>query len=554
MLSALKRSEELKAINEKTYDLIIVGGGITGAGIALDAVLRGLKVALFEKQDFAQGTSSRSTKLVHGGLRYLEHLEFGVVKAVGRERKIVHENAMHIVLPEKMILPIIEGGSLGEFTTNLALKLYDFLADVKKSEQRKMLSKKEVVKAEPILESDFLKGGAMYYEYKTDDARLTIEILKKAEEHGAKIFNYTEVEEYLYEDNFKISGVKITDKLSGEKMSIYGKHVVNATGIWVDKMRKIDDENAPKQLHITKGIHIVVPKSKLPLTHSVYFDVGDNRMVFAIPRFNIVYIGTTDTNYDKNYEKPELEKKDIQYLIDAMNKIAPNVNLTINDVESVWVGLRPLIHQEGKAPSELSRKDEIFYSDSGLLSIAGGKLTGYRLMAKKVVDIIQKRIKKEENKDIGSCVTKNVKLSGGEFDFKYSLVKLMEYADNKYDEVKELGISVQDFKKLFYRYGKNIDHIINKAFEFYNDRNDKKLLWVKAEVWYQINYECILSISDYFIRRTGMIHFFANKILPILDYVADYMQESFGWTDEYKQQQKDDFLRDYKQATEFVNS
>ncbi len=552
MLSALKRSEELTSINNKNFDLIVVGGGITGAGIALDATLRGLKVALFEKQDFAQGTSSRSTKLVHGGLRYLEHLEFGVVRAVGRERKIVHENAMHIVIPEKMILPIIDGGSLGEFTSNIALKLYDFLADVKKLEQRKMLNKKEVVEKEPLLDAPSLKGGALYYEYKTDDARLTIETLKKAEEKGAKAFNYTEVEEFLYDENSKIKGVKVADKISGEQFSVFGNYVVNATGIWVDKMRKKDNPNSPKQLHITKGIHIVVPKSKLPLSHSIYFDVGDKRMVFAIPRFDIVYIGTTDTNYDKNYETPEFGKQDVQYLIDAMNRIAPKANLTMQDVESVWVGLRPLIHQEGKAPSELSRKDEIFYSDSGLLSIAGGKLTGYRLMAKKVVDIIQKRIKKAENRDIGQCVTKNVKLAGGEFEFDYSFVKLVEYADNKYDEVKQMGISVAEFKKLFYRYGKNIDHLINKAYEFYNDKNSNKLSWIKAELWYLINYECVLTISDYFVRRTGMIHFFVNEILPNLNDVADYMQEILGWSDEHKNQQKEDFLKTYKQATEFV--
>lgn len=551
MLSAIKRSEELHALDGKTFDLIVVGAGITGAGIALDASSRGLKVALFEKQDYAQGTSSRSTKLVHGGLRYLEHMEFGIVRAVGRERKIVHENAMHIVLPEKMILPIIEGGSLGEFTTNIALRLYDFLADVKKTEQRKMMSVEEVLKAEPMLESDVLKGGAMYFEYKTDDSRLTIEIAKKAEEYGAKLFNYAEVDEYLYEDNFKISGVKVKDLIEDKEISVYGKHVVNATGIWVDRMRRKDDKKAPQRLHITKGIHIVVPKSKLPLEHSVYFDVGDNRMVFAIPRFDVVYIGTTDTNYEKNYENPDVTVEDVQYLINAFNKISPSANLKLEDIESAWSGLRPLIHEEGKKPSELSRKDEIFYSDSGLLSIAGGKLTGYRLMADKVVEIIRKRIKKEGSADIGECRTKDIKLAGGEFDFDYSLVKLIEYADNKYDEAKQLGISVADFKKLFYRYGKNIDYLTNKAFEFYNEDKNFKLAWIKAELWYVINYESVLSISDFFIRRTGMIHFFVKEILPMIDDVANYMQEIFDWTEEYKAQQIEDFMQEYKQATEF---
>jgi glycerol-3-phosphate dehydrogenase len=543
-LTIITRKEDLKAVESKTFDLIVIGGGITGAGIALDAVSRGLSVVLFEKQDFAQGTSSRSTKLVHGGLRYLEHLEFGIVRAVGRERKIVHENAMHIVIPEKMILPIIEEGTLGEFTTNLALKVYDFLADVKKEEQRRMLSRADVIKIEPLLESDKLKGGALYYEYKTDDARLTIEVLKKAVEKGAFAFNFAEVTEYLYDPSFKITGVKVKDLINDADIDVYGKYVVNATGIWVDQMRKKDDADAPQRLHITKGIHIVVPKTKLPLKHSIYFDVGDNRMVFAIPRFDVVYIGTTDTNYDKNYEKPDIEPADIQYLVDAVNNISPKANLTTDDVISAWSGLRPLIHEEGKAPSELSRKDEIFYSDSGLISIAGGNLTGYRLMAKKVVDIIRKRMKKDYGNDIGECVTKNIKLAGGEFDFDYSIIKLVEYADNKYDEAKQLGISVKDFKILFYRYGKNIDFITNKAYEFYNEEKNIQKAWLKAELWYLVNYEAVTGLSDFFIRRTGMIHFFIKDIPPLMELAAEILQDFLGWNNDQKQKQIQDLKKE----------
>ncbi|MCD6556171.1 MAG: FAD-dependent oxidoreductase, partial [Bacteroidales bacterium] len=179
------RPERINKISSTEYDLLIIGGGITGAGIALDAVTRGMSVALIEMQDFAAGTSSRSTKLVHGGLRYLEHLELGLVREVGREREIVHNNAAHIVIPEKMILPIVEDGNLGEFTTSLALYVYDFLAGVKKTEQKKMLTKEETLKIVPLLDSPILKAGALYYEYKTDDSRLTIEVLKKAVEHGA---------------------------------------------------------------------------------------------------------------------------------------------------------------------------------------------------------------------------------------------------------------------------------------------------------------------------------------------------------------------------------
>jgi glycerol-3-phosphate dehydrogenase len=274
-------------------------------------------------------------------------------------------------------------------------------------------------------------------------------------------------------------------------------------------------------------------------------------MVFAIPRFDVVYIGTTDTDYDKDYENPDIELKDVQYLLNAINHIAPKANIKLEDVESAWSGLRPLINEEGKAPSELSRKDEIFYSDSGLISIAGGKLTGYRLMAKKVVDIIRKRMKKDFAKDIGTCQTKNIKLAGGEFDFQYSLIKLVEYADNKYDEAKQTGISVKNFKTLFYRYGKNIDLITNKAFEYYNELKNCQKAWIKAELWYVVNYEAVTSMADYFIRRTGMIHFQVKEIEPIIQIVADFLQELLHWSDDEKYKQTKAFNADLYKATHF---
>jgi len=546
--SSLQRKSVLKQMTSKKADLLIVGGGITGAGIALDAASRGINVILVEKNDFASGTSSRSTKLVHGGLRYLEHLEFGVVHEVGREREIVHANAPHIVIPEKMILPIIKDGSLGHFTTSVGLMLYDYLAGVKKSEHKRMLSREQTVKKEPLIDSEHLESGALYYEYKTDDSRLTIEVMKKAVEYGALVVNYTEVENFIYKEG-KIVGVEAVDKINDEKYSFYADEVVSAAGIWVDELRKKDNSFGGKRLHHTKGIHIVIPKSKFNLNHAIYFDVGDNRMVFAIPRFDVVYIGTTDTNFKKNLDKPDITKEDVKYLLNAINKIAPTANLKLKDVESAWSGIRPLIHEDGKDPSELSRKDEIFYSDSGLLSIAGGKLTGYRVMAKKVVDIVAERLQKKNNIEYKKCKTKKIKLSGGEFNFPPEMHYLIEYADAKYDEVKETGISVADFKNLFYRYGKNIDILIEKAYGYYMDNRKTKEAWVKAEVWYAINNEMVTNLSDYFIRRTGKIHFFVNEIPKELGLVADFMAELLSWTDEQKKQKLDEFNEDYEHAT-----
>lgn len=549
--SALNRLENLSLLsNKKPFDLLIIGGGITGAGIALDAASRGMRVALIEMQDFAAGTSSRSTKLVHGGLRYLEHLELGLVREVGREREIVHNNAAHIVIPEKMILPIVEDGNLGEFTTSLALYVYDFLAGVKKDEHRKMLSRQETVEKVPQIDSPILKAGALYYEYKTDDSRLTIEVLKKAVEFGAVPLNYAKAESFIYEEN-KVLGVNFTDLLTGEKHQIHASYTVNATGPWVDLLRDKDNSLKGKRIHHTKGIHIVIDKKRFPLNHAIYFDTGDKRMVFAIPRPEIVYIGTTDTDYNDNLENPSITKKDVLYLLESVNRIAPDAKLVFEDVKSAWAGLRPLIHEDGKAPSELSRKDEIFLSDSGLISIAGGKLTGYRMMSKNVVKIVAERIEKTDGRQFAKCQTKNLRLSGGDFPFYPDSIKLTEYADMKYDEAKQTGITVKEFNKLFYRYGTNIDLLTNKAFDLYNETKDSKQAWIKAEVWYTVNYESAATISDFFIRRTGMIFFYIDDIPPLVEPVTDYMAELLSWTPEIRQKNILDFEEEMKRVTVF---
>jgi len=549
--SAKERKNIIEQIKTKNIDLLIIGGGITGAGIALDAVSRGLSVVLVEKNDFASGTSSRSTKLVHGGLRYLEQLELGLVKEVGQEREIVHKNASHIVLPEKMILPIIENGTLGEFTTSIALFVYDYLAGVKKEENRKMLTREEVIEKEPLIDSDLLKSGALYYEYKTDDARLTIEVLKKANEYGALSINYVEVSDFIYKNDF-IVGAKLQDVINNETFEISPKYIVNATGPWVDKMRTIDKSLFGKRIHHTKGIHIVIPKSIFNLKHSIYFDVGDKRMIFAIPRFDIVYIGTTDTTYMEDIDNPTITQKDVQYLIDAINRISPKANLKLSDVQSAWSGLRPLIHEDGKAPSELSRKDEIFYSNSGLISIAGGKLTGYRMMAKKVIDIIREKIKTDYNRSIGKCITKEIKVAGGEFDFEYSLRNLIEYADNKYDEAKHTGISIEKFKTLFYRYGTNINIVTEMAYQFYNQTKQTDLAWLKAELNYCIENEMTTNLSDFFIRRTGQIFFAINNIKPNLETVANEMSNILNWTEEEKNKYIENLNKAILHATNFL--
>ena len=497
------REKTVAKITEQQFDLLVIGGGITGAGIALDAASRGLKVICIDKNDFGWGTSSRSTKLVHGGLRYLKNGEFNMVRKVGRERAIVYKNAPHIVTPQRMILPMQRKGTFSPWLTKIALTIYDLLAGVYKHERNYKMTTDEVVKAEPLINKNELLGGVAYYEYKCDDSRLVIETLKKAVEYGAIVLNYCELKKWTYNNN-AISGGECLDRISNKQLNIVATKTVNATGPWVDDMRLTEPTTVKKHLHLTKGVHLVFSKIDLPITNALYFDVADGRMIFAIPKRHVVYVGTTDTTYSHNIDNPLVSENDITYLCNAVNNRF-NVELKKDDVIYAWAGLRPLIFKSGKNnPSELSRKDEIFTSETGLLSIAGGKLTGYRLMAKEIVDKIEKELSKTEKRNFVKCSTKNIKLSGGNFDGEIDTDNLIYINDIKYDEAKQTGVEVQYFKELFYRYGSNIDEITNKAYELKKPGNNWKDTWLEAEIWYSVNYEFTISAFDFLIRRTSI--------------------------------------------------
>ncbi|MCG3167516.1 MAG: Aerobic glycerol-3-phosphate dehydrogenase [Bacteroidia bacterium] len=495
MFSAIHRNSFIEQLQSKEFDLLVIGGGITGAGIALDAAARGMSVALVEKQDFAAGTSSRSTKLIHGGLRYLKQFEFGLVMEVGREREIVYRNAPHLVIPEKMMLPITEHGSLSMLSSSVGIYVYDMLAGVKRSERRRMLNKNETLAHEPLLKKEKLKGAALYTEYRTDDARLTIEILKTAVKKGATCLNYVAAEEFVYSSG-KVCGAKVHDVFSDRKLEIKAKKVVNACGPWVDKLREKDNSLKGKRLHLTKGVHLVFEHNKLPLSQSLYFDVSDGRMIFAIPRGNATYVGTTDTNYTGELERPTVTKQDVAYLLAAVNNMFEGISLTEKDIASSWCGLRPLIHEDGKSPSELSRKDEIFISESGVISIAGGKLTGYRKMAEKTVNLVAKQIQHETGKTFSSCTTDKITLSGGNFENPKAVSKFIA---SLLPIAKETGFPSEELNKLVYKYGTNTSLILEKAKEFSSLET--------AEIWYSVNYEMTTSLSDYLIRRTGRLYF-----------------------------------------------
>jgi glycerol-3-phosphate dehydrogenase len=524
MFSYDTRFALINKLRSGTFDLLVIGGGITGAGIALDAASRGLKTALVEKHDFAFGTSSRSTKLIHGGLRYLKQLEFGLVREVGSERAVVHNLAPHLVLPEKMLLPLYEQRGFGSVLTSFGLMLYDWLAGVKREDQRKMLTRKQTLKAEPLLQPSDIKGGAIYAEYRTDDARLTIEIIKTAFGNGAYPVNYCAVTDFIYDDG-KIVGAKVNDAQSNQLFDIRAKTIVNAAGPWVDELRELDQSKKGKRLHLTKGVHIVLAREKLPVKQAIYFDVGDGRMIFAIPRDRITYVGTTDTNYNDSKESVYASKEDVAYLLDAVNKTFTGTTLTVNDIESSWAGLRPLIHEEGKSASELSRKDEIFQSDSGLISIAGGKLTGYRKMAERVVDlVIDEFFDGEEFKD---CHTGSIPVTTPGF--------------SSYKEVEKFRQRFTPY--LVHTYGRAAEDITRNA-------QSKDL--ILAELEYCLENEMVLSASDFFIRRTGSLFFNIQRMTTGIDLVLPVMKERLGWDQTKMEEERKRLTDSIKLSRQFI--
>ncbi|EKF8409946.1 glycerol-3-phosphate dehydrogenase/oxidase [Staphylococcus pseudintermedius] len=525
-LPTLKRDTVKKRMQNEAYDLIVVGGGITGAGIALDATARGMKVALVEMQDFAQGTSSRSTKLVHGGLRYLKQLQVGVVAETGKERAIVYENGPHVTTPEWMLLPMHKGGTFGKFSTSIGLAMYDRLAGVKKSERKKMLSKKETSAKEPLVKQDGLKGGGYYVEYRTDDARLTIEVMKKAAEQGADIMNYAKVTNFLYDNKEKVNGVAVVDRLGNETFEIKGKKVVNATGPWVDEVRSADYSKNNKQLRLTKGVHVVIDQSKFPLRQAVYFDTEkDGRMIFAIPREGKAYVGTTDTFYNNDKSKPLVNQEDRDYLVDAINYMFPTVHITDADIESTWAGVRPLIFEEGKDPSEISRKDEIWEGKSGLLTIAGGKLTGYRHMALEIVDLVEKRLKQEYKLKFKEVDTKHIPISGGDVG---GSANFEQFIEDKVAAAKAMNLDTDLARRLATKYGSNVDDLFAIA-QAAQHQNTGLPLELYVELVYGVQNELVVKPTDFLVRRIGALYFDIDTVLRHKDTVVDVLADLLGY-------------------------
>lgn len=541
------RQDNIEKMQKAPLDLLVIGGGITGAGITLDAQDRGLQVGVLEMRDFASGTSSRSTKLVHGGLRYLKQFEIKVVQEVGQERAIVYENAPHVTTPLWMVLPFYKGGTFGSFTTAIGLEMYDHLAKVKKNERRYMLKPERAVEKEPYLKKNGLKGAGVYVEYRTDDARLTIEVLKKAAEKGAYIANYVKVERFIYDVDGRVKGVYFHDELTGETGQIYAKKIINASGPWVDDLRELDDSKKGKTMHLTKGVHLVIDESKFPISNAIYFDTpfDDKRMMFAIPREGKTYIGTTDTNYKGDPKEPGVTLADVEYILAAANQMFDITPIQVADVESSWSGVRPLIHEEGKDPSEISRKDEIFHSESGLFTIAGGKLTGYRKMSEKVVDQVMLELSIEEGRAYRKSATKNLILSGGDvgggdlFD---------QFVAEKVEVGTHLGLDSLTAEALVHRYGSNVDEV----YSYLKASQGSALEPVDyLMLHYGLEHEMVIKPIDYLLRRSSQLLFDSEHAKAVKELIVDEMAEYYDWDEAVRAEYLDEVEQQFTASTTF---
>ncbi|HEX6859053.1 MAG TPA: glycerol-3-phosphate dehydrogenase/oxidase [Caulobacteraceae bacterium] len=497
------RSKVFAALEADRFDLLVVGGGVTGAGIARDAAMRGLKVALVEARDFASGTSSRSSKMIHGGLRYLAQGDLALVREAASERKAVERIAPHLTKMTYFVVPA--RNAAGIVKLNAGLWTFEKLGGVAKDRKHESWNAEELAKNEPALRTDDLAGAIVYPEYLTDDARLTLANIRSATVHGAVVASYAPVTDFLTEGG-KVVGAVIGDALGNCGARVRAKVVVNAAGPWVDALRRLEDQAAPERLALTKGIHLVLPGAKLPISRTIVISTPDKRSIFAVPKRGMTYIGTTDTFYETPDYWPRIEAADVDYLIEAVAARFTTPKLTRADFTSAWSGVRPLVAEEGKSPSDISRKDEIWTGPHGVLSIAGGKLTAYRQMAQDVVDMAQKTLGQKPAKSL----TATTSLVGGDLNVDRMTARLRQTMD---------------------------EHAAERLVQLYGAEAPEAVGGPEVEARRAVLREGALMLEDYWARRSARAWFDPDGGFGALEPASRVMGELLGWSAQEREQQ-----------------
>jgi len=536
------RAAFLDRFQRETFDLVIIGGGINGAGIARDAAMRGLSVALLEKGDFAAGTSSKSSRMVHGGLRYLKTRQVHLVREALRERGVLLRIAPHLVHPFPYILPVYEGGRDSRLKLKLGLLAYDLLAGLRGLEHHRALSREQLLRSEPALRPDGLRGGFRYLDCLVDDARLTLATIRSAALHGAAAVNYVVVTG-LKRDAGRVTGVHFRDRLDGHTGVARGRVVVNAAGPWVDQVRAMGE--APPILRPTKGIHLVLPHSSLTLSSAVAFPTPDDRMIFAVPYGDYTYVGTTDTDYRDSPDDVRADAADVDYLLAAVNAVFAQANLSPSDVISVWAGVRPLVYDEG-APSDVPRDYQIEMKPEGLVTIAGGKLTTYRAMAQALVDRVLAWQGKRSARLGRACRTAQEPLPGGDFRrfqaFAQATVATLQ---------EEWGLSSGVAHRLVRTYGTEYVRVLAYA------QSDRRLLQplapgssvLRVQAVYAVAEEMAITLEDFLARRTDLMIFDRNHGLDTAPEAARLMGDVLGWGRRQRREQVERYRHAVAQIT-----
>jgi glycerol-3-phosphate dehydrogenase len=520
-------------VSAPTYDVVVIGGGIVGAGIARDAALRGLRTALFEKADYATGTSSKSSKLVHGGLRYLEHGEIGLVFESVSERRVQTRVAPHLVRPMPFIIPIYRGAKPGLELMNLGLWIYDSLALFRAPKlHRTFRGARAALALEPQLRPDGLRGALEYYDCATDDARLVLENVLDARALGADCRTYTEVTGFERAAGGRITGVRVRDRFSGEAWTAGCKVAILAAGAWTDEMiRRFEIPMDRPLLRRTKGVHIVVPRERLPLARAItLISPVDQRVMFAIPWRERTVLGTTDTDFTGSADEVAADAADVRYLCDSGNGYFPGADLTPDDVISTWAGLRPLIAAPPNVDeSEISREHEVFTRPDGLVIIAGGKLTTYRRMARETVTRALGLLEElGESVSAVRTTTKDRPLPGAEGLAQADLEGVAAVGRALMDEH---GLDADTATHLCGVYGTRAPVLARRiaAERALGERLDPELPYVWAEIEFAAQHDLARTVEDVLTRRVPLLLVARDQGLGVSERVADVLGGLLGW-------------------------